>query len=203
MYLPWGKRTVDLLAALLISAVALPLLAALAICVRIKLGSPVLFVQRRTGQHGASFLLRKFRTMNNARDEHGALLPDAERLSPFGAWLRSTSVDELPSLLNVLRGEMSLVGPRPLLPEYLPRYSRRQATRHDVPPGITGLVQVTGRNALDWSEKLARDAWYARNQSFKLDLWILWRTIIVVLKREGIAADTHATMPRFGGRPEG
>lgn len=175
----------------------LPILLVVAILVRIKLGSPVFFRQKRPGQGARLFEMIKFRTMTDARDAAGQLLPDAVRLTPFGKFLRATSLDELPELLNVLRGDMSLVGPRPLLIEYLPRYSPRQARRHEVRPGITGLAQVMGRNALSWEEKFQWDVRYVETQSFWLDLKILFLTIKTVLARTGVSAAGEATMPKF------
>ncbi|MCS7301292.1 MAG: sugar transferase [Fimbriimonadales bacterium] len=187
----------------LLSCVALaalsPLLLALALLVWRKLGRPILFRQLRPGLHGKPFVMYKFRTMTNARDAQGNLLPDSERLTPFGKWLRATSLDELPELFNVLKGDMSLVGPRPLLMEYLDRYTPEQARRHEVKPGITGWAQIHGRNALNWEEKFRLDVWYVDNWSLWLDLKILWRTLWIVLKREGISAEGHATMPEFRG----
>lgn len=177
---------------------ALPLLA-LYILVYCKLGRPVLFTQLRPGLHGKSFRMVKFRTMTNKRDANGALLPDAQRLTPFGQFLRASSLDELPELWNVLRGEMSLVGPRPLLIEYLPLYSPQQARRHEVRPGITGWAQVNGRNAISWADKFALDVWYVDNRSQLLDIRILWLTVRRVLVRDGISAAGEATMPRFEG----
>lgn len=171
----------------------------LALRVRTKLGSPVLFAQERPGLHGQSFKMVKFRTMTDKRDADGHLLPDEERLTAFGRWLRSTSLDELPELLNVFKGEMSLVGPRPLLVEYLPLYSPEQARRHDVRPGITGWAQVNGRNAISWEDKFKLDVWYVENQSLWLDIKILWLTVKKVLVREGISAAGDATMPKFTG----
>ena len=193
------KRCLDL--ALLVTAAPLwlPLLGLVALLVRWKLGAPVLFRQARPGQHGRLFTLLKFRTMNDARDREGRLLADGERLSAFGRWLRATSLDELPELINVLRGDMSLVGPRPLLVEYLARYTPEQARRHEVRPGITGWAQVNGRNALAWEERFALDVWYVEHQSLWLDLRILGRTLGSVLKREGITAPGVATMPEFLG----
>lgn len=193
------KRLFDLLASaigLLILAVPLALLAWQ---VRRKLGSPVLFTQVRPGLHGKPFRMVKFRTMTDARDASGALLPDAQRLTSFGRFLRASSLDELPELWNVLRGEMSLVGPRPLLMEYLPLYSPEQARRHEVRPGITGLAQVNGRNAISWAEKFALDVWYVDHRSLWLDVRILWLTVRKVLVRDGISAAGEATMPRFEG----
>jgi sugar transferase EpsL len=192
------KRALDLAAAAGVVAAA-PVFLALAAAVRVDLGSPVLFRQVRPGFKGKPFEMLKFRTMRDATDADGNPLPDSERLTPFGAWLRSTSLDELPELLNVLRGEMSLVGPRPLLMEYLPRYSARQARRHDVKPGITGWAQINGRNAISWKQKLELDVWYVENWSNGLDLVILLRTASSVLGRKGISHGGDATMPRFLG----
>lgn len=193
------KRCFDVLVAVVaLLILALPLLA-LALLVRIKLGKPVLFAQIRPGMHGKPFRMVKFRTMTDARGPDGALLPDAERLPSFGRFLRATSLDELPELWNVLKGDMSLVGPRPLLMEYLPLYSKEQARRHDVRPGVTGWAQINGRNALSWEEKFELDVWYVAHQSFALDIKILWRTARKVLVREGISAAGEATMSRFTG----
>ena len=167
--------------------------------VRRKLGSPVFFRQARPGLHGRSFQMIKFRTMTDARGPDGVLLPDAVRLTSFGRFLRSTSLDELPELWNVLRGDMSLVGPRPLLMEYLPLYSSEQSRRHEVRPGITGWAQVNGRNELSWDEKFKLDVWYVENRSLWLDIKILWLTIRKVLLREGISAAGEATMTKFTG----
>nr|WP_291327235.1 sugar transferase [Acidovorax sp. 28-64-14] len=166
---------------------------------RRKLGSPAFFRQVRPGMHGQPFEMVKFRTMTDARGADGALLPDADRLTPFGRFLRASSLDELPELWNVLKGEMSLVGPRPLLMEYLPLYSPQQARRHEVRPGITGWAQVNGRNALGWDEKFKLDVWYVDHRSLWLDIKILWLTVKKVLVREGISAAGEATMPRFTG----
>ncbi|MBI5720045.1 MAG: sugar transferase [Burkholderiales bacterium] len=193
------KRTFDLLLALATLPLWLPCTLVLALLVRIGLGRPVLFRQPRVGLHGRVFRLWKFRSMTDARDAIGQLLPDAERLTPFGRLLRGTSLDELPSLLNVLRGEMSLVGPRPLLVEYLPLYTPRQARRHEVRPGVTGWAQVNGRNALGWEQRFEHDVWYVDHRSFSLDLRILAMTLSKVLRREGIAADGQATMEPFRG----
>lgn len=193
------KRLLDLLASaigLLLLAVPLALLAWQ---VRRKLGSPVLFTQVRPGLHGKPFRMVKFRTMTDARDASGALLPDAQRLTPFGRFLRASSLDELPELWNVLRGEMSLVGPRPLLMQYLPLYSPEQARRHEVRPGITGWAQVNGRNAISWADKFALDVWYVDHRSLWLDVRILWLTVRKVLVRDGISAAGEATMPAFTG----
>ena len=193
------KRLFDLLASAMgLLLLAVPL-AVLAWQVRRKLGSPVLFTQVRPGLHGQPFRMVKFRTMTDARDASGALLPDAHRLTPFGRFLRASSLDELPELWNVLRGEMSLVGPRPLLMEYLPLYSPEQARRHEVRPGITGWAQVNGRNAISWADKFALDVWYVDHRSLWLDVRILWLTVRKVVVRDGISAAGEATMPRFEG----
>ncbi|WP_353366678.1 sugar transferase [Acidovorax sp. FG27] len=193
------KRLFDLVcAAAALVLLALPLLW-LAWRVHSRLGSPVLFRQQRPGLHGRPFVMFKFRTMTDARDARGVLRPDAERLTAFGRWLRSTSLDELPELINVLRGEMSLVGPRPLLMEYLPLYSKEQMRRHDVRPGITGWAQVNGRNALRWEDKFALDVWYVDHRSFRLDLRILALTVLQVLRRDGINAPGEATAAPFTG----
>ena len=197
-YMRWGKRLLDLtLGGVLLIATA-PVQLGVAVAVRRKLGSPVLFRQPRPGLHAQTFEMLKFRTMTDARDASGELLPDAERLPPFGQFLRSTSLDELPELINVVRGDLSLVGPRPLLVRYLDRYTPRQFQRHQVRPGITGLAQVSGRNALSWDEKFELDLQYVENVSFSLDMRILWRTLWNVLARKDISSSSHATMPEFG-----
>lgn len=182
---------------------ALPLLLPLALILSLlvwrKLGRPVVFRQMRPGKDGAPFLMMKFRTMTDARGADGQLRPDAERLTPFGQFLRSSSLDEIPELWNVLKGEMSLVGPRPLLMEYLPLYSPTENRRHEVRPGVTGWAQVNGRNAISWDQKFALDVWYVDHRSFMLDLRILALTFRKVLKRDGIAAAGEATMPKFAG----
>lgn len=193
------KRLLDIVTSLIGLIVLSPILAVVGLLVRWKLGSPVLYRQRRPGWNGRPFELLKFRTMSDARDDHGALLPDFERLGDFGRFLRSFSLDELPELINVVKGDMSLVGPRPLLMEYLPLYSREQARRHEVRPGITGWAQVNGRNAIRWEEKFRLDVWYVDNRSFRLDLKILFMTIAEVFKREGISQEGQATMERFTG----
>lgn len=193
------KRLFDFTAALLgLMALALPL-CVLAWLVRRKLGSPVLFRQVRPGLHGQPFEMVKFRSMTDARGPDGALLPDAERITLFGRFLRASSLDELPELWNVLKGDMSLVGPRPLLMEYLPLYTPEQARRHTVRPGVTGWAQVNGRNAISWEEKFALDTWYVDHQSLVLDIKILWLTVKKVLVREGISAVGEATMGKFTG----
>lgn len=176
-----------------------PLLLAIALLVRWRLGSPVFFKQLRPGYTNRPFLLMKFRTMSNRRDASGALLPDCQRLTPFGQWLRATSFDELPELINILRGEMSFIGPRPLLMQYLPLYSDEQARRHDVKPGFSGWAQINGRNSLSWDEKFRLDIWYVDHQSFWLDLRIFLVTIWKVIRREGISAAGEATMAPFMG----
>jgi lipopolysaccharide/colanic/teichoic acid biosynthesis glycosyltransferase len=194
-----GKRAFDFLVTLLATVLLAPVLLFLWLQVRRKLGEPVLFRQVRPGLHGKPFQLVKFRTMRDARDATGRPLPDAERMTDFGRFLRSSSLDELPELWNVLKGDMSLVGPRPLLMEYLPLYNREQARRHDVRPGVTGWAQVNGRNALSWDEKFRLDVWYVDNQSLWLDLKILFLTVRKVVVREGISARGEATMTRFTG----
>lgn len=197
------KRLIDCsLAALALLLLAGPLLI-LACMVRCKLGSPVLFRQTRPGLAGRPFCMIKFRSMADTRGPDGRLLPDAQRLTRFGRFLRATSLDELPGLWSVLKGDMSLVGPRPLLMEYLPLYTPRQSRRHEVRPGITGWAQVNGRNALSWQRKFELDVWYVDNRSLRLDIEILWRTVKKVLARDGISAAGEATMPRFTGREEG
>lgn len=192
-----AKRCLDLLLVLLSAPLWIPLLLLLAVVVRLKLGAPVLFRQKRPGKDERVFELVKFRTMTDARDREGNLLPDGDRLPPFGRWLRATSLDELPELWNVLKGEMSLVGPRPLLVQYLPRYSREQRRRHEVMPGLTGWAQVNGRNALSWDEKFALDIWYVDNHTSGLDLKILFLTFWQVIGRRGISAQGEATMREF------
>lgn len=193
------KRLFDVtFAALALLALALPLLV-LMYLVRRKLGSPIFFRQVRPGRYGKPFEMIKLRTMTDARGPDGTLLPDAERLTPFGRWLRATSLDELPELWNVLKGDMSLVGPRPLLMEYLPLYTPEQARRHDVRPGITGWAQVNGRNAISWEEKFKLDVWYVDNHSLWLDIKILGLTVKKVWRREGINAEGEVTMRKFTG----
>jgi len=193
------KRFFDVTVSSLALLVFSPVLATLAALVALKLGTPVFFRQRRPGLNGEPFELLKLRTMTDARGPDGQLLPDADRVTNFGRFLRASSLDELPSLWNVVRGDMSLVGPRPLLMEYLPRYDAVQARRHEVKPGLTGLAQVSGRNAISWDEKFALDVRYVDHQSFGLDLKILFATIGKVISRHGISAADHATMPVFTG----
>lgn len=193
------KRFVDMLLVTVASPVWIPTVIVLALLVRLRIGSPTLFTQRRPGLHGRLFTLLKFRTMTDSRWPDGRLLPDAERLTRFGRWLRATSLDELPELWNVLIGDMSLVGPRPLREEYLPLYSAEQARRHDVRPGITGWAQVNGRNAITWEEKFVLDTWYVDHRTLWLDLRILGRTVGQVATSDGISHDSHDTMPWFTG----
>jgi sugar transferase EpsL len=193
------NRLRDLILVLIAAPLWLPLMAIVALLVALRLGSPILFRQPRIGLRGRSFVLYKFRTMRDEVGPDARPLPDSERLTSFGRMLRSTSLDELPSLWNVIRGEMSLVGPRPLLPEYLALYNSRQLRRHEVRPGITGWAQVNGRNAVGWQERLEMDVWYVENRSFLLDCRILLRTFIQVFRRAGISQPGHATMEPFRG----
>jgi len=196
------KRGLDLVSAAVALLVLWPVLLLASLVVWMTLGSPVFFRQPRAGLAGRPFELIKFRTMTNERDGQGHLLPDDQRLGRLGRLLRSTSIDELPSLWCLFRGHVSLVGPRPLLLEYLPLYTLRQARRHEVRPGITGWAQVNGRNSLEWSDRLAMDVWYVDHQSLALDLSILWRTVITVLRRDGIQYHGGRSMPRFTGAPD-
>jgi sugar transferase EpsL len=193
------KRLLDLFITIPCLIFGAPLLLALAILVKTKLGSPIVFKQERPGLKGRPFIMYKFRTMTNERDANGELLPDENRFTKFGKFIRSTSLDELPELLNVLKGEMSLVGPRPLLMKYLSRYSPEQARRHEVRPGITGWAQVNGRNAISWKTKFELDVWYVDNYNLFLDIKILFLTIKKVLIREGISQANHSTMSEFYG----
>ncbi|MFP3123375.1 sugar transferase [Ectobacillus funiculus] len=193
------KRLFDLITSLLFLVLLLPITIIVAIFVRIKLGSPIIFKQQRPGLHGKPFYLYKFRTMTDAKGPNGKLLPDHIRLTSFGKFLRKCSLDEVPQLINVVKGDISLVGPRPLLMEYLPLYSKEQAKRHDVRPGITGWAQVNGRNSISWDEKFKLDVWYVKNQSFLLDMKILFLTVIKVFKSEGINQSGHVTMEAFTG----
>jgi sugar transferase EpsL len=194
------KRLTDVAIAGVGLGLCAPLGAGLALLVRWKLGSPALFKQERPGRHGRPFQIYKFRTMRDAVDAQGVPLPDHLRLTPLGRWLRASSLDELPELWNVLKGDMSLVGPRPLLMEYLARYSPEQRRRHDVPPGVTGWAQINGRNALTWEEKFELDCWYVDHWTNELDLSILFKTFSAVVRREGISHGAEATMPRFTGQ---
>lgn len=193
------KRFFDIILSFSLLLLFIPCFAILYLMVCLKLGRPALFVQQRPGRYGRPFHLIKFRTMTNRYDSSGSLLPDKERISSFGSLLRSTSIDELPEIVNVLKGEMSFVGPRPLLMEYLPLYSSEQSKRHNVRPGITGWAQVNGRNAVDWPERLALDIWYVENQSFSLDMRIFFMTVRQVLSRKGVSQEGHVTMSKFTG----
>lgn len=193
------KRLFDFLASLFALILLSPIIALVAWKIRKNLGSPVLFRQTRPGLNGKPFEMVKFRTMKNAVDQQGNPLPDSERMTPFGDKLRNNSLDELPGLWNVLRGDISLVGPRPLLMQYLPLYSKEQSRRHDVRPGVTGWAQINGRNAISWEEKFALDVWYVDNRTFWLDIKILFLTVKKVFVKEGISADDHVTMPEFEG----
>ena len=193
------KRLLDIIIASLALILLSPLYAIIAYKVKKNLGSPVLFRQVRPGLHGKPFEMIKFRTMKDAVDEHGNPLPDSERLTPFGQMLRSTSLDEMPELWNVIKGDMSIVGPRPLLMEYLPLYSPEQAKRHDVRPGMTGHAQVNGRNAIGWEEKFKLDIWYVENRSIWLDFKIMFKTVHKVLAKDDISAEGDVTMPKFTG----
>lgn len=197
------KRAFDVVAALLALILLSPILLWVALKVRSRLGSPVIFRQRRPGLNGEPFDMIKFRTMLEAYDEHGKPLPNEQRMTPFGKWLRATSLDELPELWNVLKGNMSLVGPRPLRMEYLPLYNAHQARRHELRPGITGWAQINGRNSLSWEQKFDLDVWYVDNQSFLLDLKILFLTVKKVVVKEGINASEEVTMKPFTGTKEG
>ncbi len=191
------KRLIDLCIAISAFLLFSALLFFISAAIRITMGRPVLFRQIRPGINGEPFKILKFRTMKHATDKAGTLLPDAERLTALGKFLRQTSIDELPEIFNVIRGDMSIVGPRPLLMQYLDRYTPEQARRHEVKPGITGWAQVNGRNAISWEEKFTLDVWYVDNRSILLDLKIIWMTVVKVLRREGISADGEATMPEF------
>lgn len=193
------KRLFDFIVSLFALTMLLPVIIIVAFLIRIRLGSPITFSQNRPGLYGKVFKMVKFRSMRDAYNADGEPLPDSERMTAFGSFLRSTSLDELPGLWNVLKGEMSLVGPRPLLVEYLPLYSDEQARRHEVRPGITGWAQVNGRNAISWEDKFKYDVWYVENQSFMLDVKILFLTVKKVFVREGISADGNVTMERFKG----
>lgn len=201
-YRKYGKRIFDLCVTIPACVVLCPVMGVTAVLVAAKLGRPVLFTQQRPGYQEKIFKMYKFRSMTDERDENGELLPDEVRLTSFGQILRSTSLDELPELLNILKGDMSLVGPRPLLVQYLPLYNKRQHRRHDVKPGITGLAQINGRNSISWEEKFEYDVQYAENISFLEDIRILFGTVFKVFKREGINSENSATMEDFMGTPE-
>jgi sugar transferase EpsL len=200
IYCGYVKPALDRLSAAVGIVLCAPLLVLVAVTVRWKLGAPVLFVQMRPGTDGRPFRIYKFRTMIDARSPSGRILPDEQRLSPFGRWLRGTSLDELPELWNVLRGDMSIVGPRPLLMDYVDRYTPEQSRRQDVKPGITGWAQVNGRNSVSWDQRFQHDLWYVENLSLALDMKILALTVISVLAKRGITAESHATMPPFTGQ---
>lgn len=202
MYRKFVKRLLDIILSLTGIIVLSPVMAILWVLVRKKLGSPALFTQQRPGKNEKIFKLYKFRSMTDERDEKGQLLPDEVRLTPFGKKLRSTSLDELPELFNILKGDMSVIGPRPLLIKYLPLYNERQKHRHDVRPGLTGLAQINGRNAITWEKKFEYDVEYVNHLSFALDASIFLRTVRAVLKREGISSENDATMEAFTGTPE-
>lgn len=193
------KRVFDLVASFLLLGCLAPVMLLVALMIRFCIGSPVLFMQQRPGKNAVPFQVLKFRTMTHAVDSSGALLPDEQRLTSLGKWLRRLSLDELPQLINVLRGEMSLVGPRPLLMEYLSLYTKEQSRRHEVAPGITGWAQINGRNAIDWQTRLAMDVWYVDNGTFLLDMKILLTTVAKVFRREGISAKGEATVSKFTG----
>lgn len=193
------KRLFDIFVSSIILLIMLPIIGITAILVRVKLGTPIVYKQQRPGLNGAPFVVYKFRTMTDEKDSLGQLLPDHIRLTPFGSFLRKFSLDELLQLINVVRGDLSLVGPRPLLMEYLPLYTEEQARRHQVRPGITGWAQINGRNAISWEEKFALDVWYVENWSILLDLKILFQTFLKVVRPEGISNANHATMPMFKG----
>ncbi|MDP2030650.1 MAG: sugar transferase [Thiobacillus sp.] len=197
------KRVFDIVSSLLFLAICAPLMVLTALAVRLAMGSPILLRQVRPGRCGQPFTFLKFRSMTEACDADGKLLPDAQRLSPFGSWLRRSSLDELPQLFNVLRGDMSLVGPRPLLMEYLSLYSPRQSRRHEVRPGITGWAQVNGRNAISWEEKFELDVWYVEHQSLMLDLKILFITLARLFQHADVSHGGHVSMPRFTGSTKG
>ena len=196
------KRILDIISSLLAIIILSPLIAVTAVLVKTKLGSPVLFKQERPGKDEKIFTLMKFRTMTDERDENGELLPDEVRLTKFGKFLRSTSIDELPELFNILKGDMSVIGPRPLLVEYIPRYNEHQHRRHEVRPGLSGWAQVNGRNTVSWEDKFDMDVHYVDNYSFAMDVKILFMTVLNVLKKEGISSETSATMEVFMGTPE-
>lgn len=199
MYKSFLKRSIEFVITLFGVLILLPIYLLVIPFIYINIGSPIFFKQSRPGINGKVFNIYKFRTMTNIRDDNGILLPDKKRLTKFGKFLRSTSLDEIPSLWSVLRGDMSLVGPRPLLVEYLPLYSKKQARRHEIRPGITGWAQVNGRNALSWDKKFEMDVWYVDNQSFLLDIKILWLTIKKVIQRDGISHNNHVSMNKFKG----
>ena len=199
MYRTYIKRIIDLTIAFFGMLFLLPIFLLIILIVKINLGSPIFFIQKRPGRNGKVFYIYKFRTMINKFDKNGNILSDEKRLTKFGKFLRSTSLDELPELINVIKGDMSLVGPRPLLVEYLPLYSKRQSIRHKVKPGITGWAQINGRNAISWNEKFELDVWYVYNLSVGLDIKILWLTLKKVILRNDISHNNHVTMNKFKG----
>ena len=199
MYCKYIKPLLDRLLALILLIILSPIMLIVALLIYIKMGRPILFTQKRPGRDGKIFTIYKFRTMTNEKDKFGNLLPDEKRLKGVGKAIRSLSLDELPQLFNVLKGDMSFIGPRPLLVEYLPLYNEEQARRHEVTPGITGWAQVNGRNAISWEDKFRYDVWYVDNCSFLVDMKIIWLTILKVLKKEGISSSSHATMEKFKG----
>ena len=199
---PFIKRAIDILVSLSLLVILSPILAISALIVLFAMGRPILFCQLRPGLNGRLFKMYKFRTMREPKASENRMSSDAKRLTPIGSLLRKTSMDELPELFNVLKGDMSLIGPRPLLPEYLPLYSPVQSRRHEVRPGITGWAQVNGRNAVDWPERFAMDVWYVDNLSFRLDIKIIFKTVECVFKSSGISAEGHATMPPFKGEEQ-
>lgn len=196
------KRAIDLAIGSSVFLVSAPILVGASVAITKSMGRPVLFKQQRPGLNGEPFYIYKFRTMTDARDDQGELLPDEQRMTKVGSFIRKTSIDELPQLINVIKGDLSLVGPRPLLMEYLPLYSEEQKKRHLVKPGITGWAQVNGRNAISWEAKFKLDVWYVENQSFKLDMYILYKTFINVLNRKDVSAKDHVTMEKFRGSPQ-
>jgi len=199
MYKNFFKPLLDKLFSLVLIIIFLPIMILIGIAIYLWDKKPIIFTQERPGYKGKIFKIYKFRTMTNEKDENGKLLPDEKRLKGIGKFIRSTSLDELPQLFNVLKGDMSFVGPRPLLVKYLPLYNDRQKKRHDVKPGITGWAQVNGRNAISWEQKFEYDVWYVEHISFLLDMKILWMTFLKVIKRDGVSSDTHATMEEFKG----
>lgn len=196
------KRAIDLAIGSSVFLVSAPILVGASVAIAKSMGRPVLFKQQRPGLNGEPFYIYKFRTMTDARDDQGELLPDEQRMTKVGSFIRKISIDELPQLINVIKGDLSLVGPRPLLMEYLPLYSEEQKKRHLVKPGITGWAQVNGRNAISWEAKFKLDVWYVENQSFKLDIYILYKTFINVLNRKDVSAKDHVTMEKFRGLPQ-
>ncbi len=203
MYKKYIKRIIDIILSLLALIILSPLIIIIGISVRIKIGKPIIFKQKRPGKNEKIFILYKFRTMTEEKDEYGNLLPDEKRLTKFGKFLRSTSLDELPELFNILKGDMSIVGPRPLLVEYLPLYNEKQKHRHDVRPGLTGLAQINGRNSITWNKKFKEDIEYVNNITFMLDAKIVFKTVAKVIKKEGINQDENTTMKKFTGNEKG